>query len=154
VDELYDASVPFEFEIHAVIKTENAPALEYKLHKAFLAARLNKKNFHKEFFKVDLKSIRQEVEKLVHGIDLAEPPQWRTTEAGKVVEWQESRNIENDPVLKAKWLATEQAEADKKWQQHERRVAKRRERDAARAVNGQPSLAAPSPSSSGSQVGI
>jgi len=147
VDELYDASVPFEFEIHAVIKTENASALEYKLHKAFLAGRLNKKNFHKEFFKVDLKSIRGEVEKLVHGIDLAEPPQWRTTEAGKVAEWQESRNIENDPVLKAKWLETEQAEADKKWQKHERRVAKRRERDAARAVNGDLLRVAPSPES-------
>jgi hypothetical protein len=32
VDELGGASVPFEFDIHAVIETENAPALEYKLH--------------------------------------------------------------------------------------------------------------------------
>src|SRR5437879_3107687 len=52
VDELYDASVPFEFDIHGVIRTENAPALEYKLHRRFLAVRLNKKNFHKEFFRV------------------------------------------------------------------------------------------------------
>jgi hypothetical protein len=154
VEELYDASVPFEFEIHAVIRTENAPALEYKLHKAFLSARLNKKNFHKEFFKLDLKSIRGEVEKLVHGIDLTEPAQWRTTEAGKVAEWQESRSIENDPVLKAKWLQAEQAKADEKWQKHERRVAKRRERDAARVVKEESLRPTSSPLIPESPVGI
>ena len=42
VDELYDASVPFEFDIHGVIKTQDAPALEYKLHRKFLGVRLNR----------------------------------------------------------------------------------------------------------------
>jgi hypothetical protein len=76
VDELYDASVPFEFDIHGVIKTNNSPALEYKLHRKFLPMRLNKKNFHKEFFRVDLKEIRAEVETLAQGMDLSAPPQW------------------------------------------------------------------------------
>src|SRR5476651_296141 len=35
VDELSSASVPFEFDIHAVIETENAPQLEYKIHHQF-----------------------------------------------------------------------------------------------------------------------
>src|SRR5579864_7192442 len=130
VDELYDASVPFEFDIHGVIKTQDAPALEYKLHRKFLAMRLNKKNFHKEFFRVELKDIRSEVEQLAQGMDLSEPPQWRQTEAGQVAEWQESRNIEQDLEAREKWLKRELAAADEKWLKHERRVAKRRERDA------------------------
>src|SRR5207249_3717126 len=132
VDELYDASVPFEFEIHGVIKTENAPMLEYRLHRSVLAARLNKKNFHKEFFRVDLKDIRNEIENLAQGMNLGEIPQWRETEAGRVAEWQESRDIENDAEAKTKWLEREQARADEKWTKHERRAAKRRDRDASR----------------------
>ena len=131
VDELYDASVPFEFEIHAVIKTENAPALEYKLHRQFLVTRMNKKNFHKEFFRVGLKEIRQEVEKLTHGTDFNGTPQWRETEAGRASEWQESREIENDAQARANWLKREQAAADEKWLKRERRLANLRERGAA-----------------------
>jgi hypothetical protein len=144
-----------EFEIHGVIKTENAPALEYKLHKCFLAARLNKKNFHEKFFRVDLKEIREEIEKLAHGVDLTEPAQWRTTEAGRVAEWQESRNIENDPVARAKWLEREQARADEKWLKHERRVAKRRERESIKqTASREPSrgVEVPSPLTSGPGV--
>src|SRR5882762_2337115 len=96
VDELSDASVPFEFEIHGVIRTENAPALEYKLHRYFLAMRMNKINLQKEFFRVPLKDIHEQVEKLAVGTDLSEAPKWWETEAGKVAEWQQSRQIEND----------------------------------------------------------
>ncbi|MBQ2121379.1 MAG: GIY-YIG nuclease family protein [Bacteroidaceae bacterium] len=35
IDELSDASVPFNFDIHAMIFSDNAPALEAALHKAF-----------------------------------------------------------------------------------------------------------------------
>ena len=48
-------------------------------------------------------------------IDLTETPQWRETEAGCVAEWQESRNIENNPDAREKWLKREQALADEKW---------------------------------------
>jgi hypothetical protein len=129
VDELYGASVPFEFEIHGIIKTENAPALEYKLHRHFLEMRMNKKNFHKEFFRIDLKEIRELVQKLAVGTDLSEPPQWWETEAGKVAEWQQSRQIENDPVERDKWLKREQGEADERWLKHLKRLAKRLERN-------------------------
>jgi hypothetical protein len=87
---------------------------------------MNKKNFHKEFFRLSLKEIRQEVEKLAQSKDLADPPQWRETEAGRVAEWQESRRIENDPQESEKWLKREQAAADEKWLKHERRLAKRK----------------------------
>jgi hypothetical protein len=137
VDELYDASVPFEFDIHGVIKTDNSPALEYKLHRKFLPMRLNKKNFHKEFFRVDLKEIRAEVETLAQGMDLSAPPQWRETEAGRVAEWQESRNIEQDSVAREKWLKRELASADEKWQKREKRLARQRELNGAKKGSGE-----------------
>src|SRR5438874_9257567 len=52
VDELGGASVPFEFDIHALIESENAPALEHKLHRQLLALQVNKINSRKEFFRV------------------------------------------------------------------------------------------------------
>lgn len=57
VDELGDASVPFRFDVHALVFSGNAPALEAKLHTHFAAGRLNKVNGRKEFFRADLKEI-------------------------------------------------------------------------------------------------
>lgn len=54
IDELGDASVPFWFDVHAMIFSDNAPALEAKLHERFAAGRLNKVNGRKEFFRADL----------------------------------------------------------------------------------------------------
>jgi hypothetical protein len=49
VRELGDASVPFEFDVHAMIYSEDAPALEKQLHRKFLKSQLNKINPRKEF---------------------------------------------------------------------------------------------------------
>jgi hypothetical protein len=57
VDELGDASVPFWFDVHALVFSENAPALEAKLHERFAAGRLNKVNGRKEFFRADIREI-------------------------------------------------------------------------------------------------
>lgn len=57
IDELGDASVPFWFDVHALVFSENAPALEAKLHERFAAGRLNKVNGRKEFFRADLAEI-------------------------------------------------------------------------------------------------
>ncbi len=128
VGELYNASVPFEFEIHGVITTtpEDAPGLEYRLHKEFLANRWNKWNFGKEFFLVDLKDIRQTVERLAQEKDFPGKISWRETEAGRAAEWQESQKIENDPEAKEEWRKREQADADERWRKRERRLANRR----------------------------
>jgi hypothetical protein len=64
VRELGDASVPFEFDVHAMILSEDAPALEHALHRHFLASQMNKVNPRKEFFRVSLATIRAEIEKL------------------------------------------------------------------------------------------
>ncbi|MBS7565773.1 DUF4041 domain-containing protein [Mucilaginibacter sp. Bleaf8] len=57
VKELGDASVPFAFDVHAIIYSENAPALEHELHKRFHDHRLNRVNGRREFFKVSLDQI-------------------------------------------------------------------------------------------------
>lgn len=61
VDELGDASVPFNFDVHAMIFADDAPALENALHKAFDNKKLNMVNQRKEFFNVTL----EEIEKVV-----------------------------------------------------------------------------------------
>jgi len=65
--ELGDASVPFRFDVHAVIYSEDAPALESKLHREFEARRVNRVNFRREYFRVTLSEIQSAVEKF-HGV--------------------------------------------------------------------------------------
>ncbi len=57
VDELGDASVPFYFDIHALVFSDNAPGLEAKLHERFHKSRLNKINPRKEFFRAKIEEI-------------------------------------------------------------------------------------------------
>jgi hypothetical protein len=57
VDELGDSSVPFGFDIHAMIFSDDAPALETALHQAFSARKLNMLNARKEFFRVSLDEV-------------------------------------------------------------------------------------------------
>ncbi|MDN3617503.1 DUF4041 domain-containing protein [Vibrio gallaecicus] len=64
VKELGDASVPFLFDIHAMIKTDNAPELEKQLHEKFGSNRLNLVNMRKEFFNVKLVDIKNAVSEL------------------------------------------------------------------------------------------
>jgi hypothetical protein len=64
VHELGDASVPFEFDVHAMIPSEDAPTLERALHKRFVRHQMNKVNPRKEFFRVPLQSVRQAVEEM------------------------------------------------------------------------------------------
>ena len=63
VRELGDASVPFPFDVHAMIYSENAPALETELHHFFVQNQVNKVNPRKEFFRVPISEIREEIEK-------------------------------------------------------------------------------------------
>lgn len=62
VSELSGASVPFEFDVHAMISCDDAPALEYALHNKLSDERMNKVNLRKEFFRTDLSKIIQYVE--------------------------------------------------------------------------------------------
>ena len=82
IKELGDASVPFGFDVHAVIYADDAPALEHFLHKQFDHGRMNKVNLRKEFFRVPLDAITQTCEKMGHKIaltKLAEAREYRET---------------------------------------------------------------------------
>jgi hypothetical protein len=63
VRELGGASVPFQFDVHAIIYSDNAPQMEYELHKHFKDKRINRVNGRKEFFKVSLDEIEEFVNK-------------------------------------------------------------------------------------------
>ncbi len=65
IDELGSASVPFPFDVHSVIFSENAVQLEHDLHMALHRVRLNKVNLRKEFFKITL----DELEEIVYHYD-------------------------------------------------------------------------------------
>jgi hypothetical protein len=100
VRELGDSSVPFEFDVHAMIFSEDAPALETQLHKHFVFMQMNKVNYRKEFFRVDLQHVREEVGKF--GIEA----KW--TMAAEAREYRETlaieRAIEDNPPKREAWV--------------------------------------------------
>lgn len=65
VNELGSASVPFKFDVHSFIFSEDAVGLEKKLHDMLNDKRLNKVNLRKEFFKIGI----EELEELISSVD-------------------------------------------------------------------------------------
>ncbi|CCQ11408.1 Chromosome segregation ATPase [Pseudoalteromonas luteoviolacea B = ATCC 29581] len=93
VKELGDASVPFEFDIHAMIYCDDAPALEKALHQRFDFASVNKVNPRKEFFNLNLAEIKQAVEQ--KGI---KDIHW--TMKAAALEYRESKKIAEEQLSK------------------------------------------------------
>lgn len=95
VDELGGASVPFNFDVHALIFSEDAPKLEAALHSAFEDKKLNFVNRRREFFRVTLdeikKVIRENYDKTVEFVDVAPAEQYR--ESLKMKENQETAYV-------------------------------------------------------------
>lgn len=99
VKELGDASVPFTFDVHAMIYSEDAPALESSLHKKFDQLRLNLVNARKEFFRVTLSDIEEEVRKIspdAEFIETAEARDYR--ESQSIIARRDSTNSVADIV--------------------------------------------------------
>lgn len=67
VNELGDASVPFNFDVHAMIFSDDAPKLEAALHNAFDKQKLNMVNTRREFFHVPLSEIERVVKENFDG---------------------------------------------------------------------------------------
>lgn len=105
IRELGDASVPFEFDVHSMIYSEDAPSLERQLHKVFLRMQMNKVNPRKEFFKVTLNDIKAEIDKL--GIN----PKWTMTADAK--QYRETLALElamkTDKTLQQDWVESQLA---------------------------------------------
>ncbi|MBK5915126.1 GIY-YIG nuclease family protein [Rhodocyclus purpureus] len=104
IRELGDASVPFEFDIHAMIYSDDAPTLERSLHAHFRRRQLNKVNPRKEFFRVELADIRSEVSAL--GIEA----QW--TMAAEALQYRETLRIEQqileNPQIAQEWAQVQE----------------------------------------------
>lgn len=84
VKELGDASVPFDFDVHAMIYSDDAPGLENALHKHFDRKRVNLVNTRKEFFQVTVAELEHFVQSRGHKAEvtrLAEARQYRETVA-------------------------------------------------------------------------
>lgn len=83
IAELSSASVPFPFDVHAMIFSEDAPGLETILHQYFDKLRVNKVNPRKEFFRVDLEEIKKVVlehhNATTHFVDIPDAIEYRQT---------------------------------------------------------------------------
>ena len=82
IQELSDASVPFKFDIHAIIFSADAVSLEKQLHQELDKHRLNKVNTRKEFFSTSPAHVKELLTKLSTESILtykeeAEAPEWR-----------------------------------------------------------------------------
>ena len=84
VDELGDASVPFNFDVHAMIFSDDAPALEAALHRAFEDRKVNMVNHRREFFNVTLEEIKEVIrknfDKTVEFTDVPDAEQYRVSQ--------------------------------------------------------------------------
>ncbi len=98
VKELGDASVPFRFDLHAFIFTENAPELESYIQKEFNDRRINKVNNRKEYFRATLDEIEQVVtekyEKVVEFVRIPEAKEFRETQS--IIKQIEQENKEKE----------------------------------------------------------
>jgi len=107
VQELGGASVPFAFDVHAMIKSADAPALEAALHRRFACEQVNKVNRRKEFFRLKMDDLRDVVE----GMKL--DASWTT--AAEAREYQETLEIERrlreDPEFRRRWYDEQAAAA-------------------------------------------
>lgn len=91
VKELGDASVPFPFDVHAMISCDNAPDLEKQLHHELTRYRVNRVNLRKEYFSVELDTILASV-RTHHGhIEYVAEPE--------ALEYRETQNINPEELI-------------------------------------------------------
>ena len=81
IDELSGASVPFKFDVHAMIFSDDAPALEAAIHNALDDKKINLVNNRKEFFRVSLTEIEEIInnnfDRTVDFIEIPDAQQYR-----------------------------------------------------------------------------
>ncbi len=105
VRELSNASVPFSFDVHALIYSEDAPALETALHRRFRADQMNKVNRRKEFFRLDLKELRDALIEMKYEV--------RWSMAAEAQEYHDTLRMDDqmqgDPEFRRRWAESEAA---------------------------------------------
>jgi len=102
VRELGDASVPYRFDVHAIIYSEDAPTLENQLHNMFQHRRVNLVNRRKEFFEVTLDEIAEAVHEHHGEIEFVRVPEAEESRKTKALrkEQEEAKQIAEDHEYK------------------------------------------------------
>ena len=84
VKELGDASVPFHYDVHALIFSDDAVGLETSLHHALADSRVNYVNMRREFFRVHPRTVREMLDgfgaTVVEYVDQPEALEWNQSE--------------------------------------------------------------------------
>jgi multidrug resistance efflux pump len=115
IQELSDASVPFAFDLHVMLYSDNAPELEGALHDLFEDRRVNLVNHRKEFYReVELTEIEAFVRTRglsAQFITMAEAKEYRETLAIRVEKESKTQNSKENidhfaPALFAKGAAS------------------------------------------------
>lgn len=78
IKQLGDEAVPFHFDVHALIYSDNAEALVNELHQAFAPKRVNLVNMKSDFYQISL----HEIERIVRMYD-ADAEIFQASEAGE-----------------------------------------------------------------------
>ncbi len=99
--ELSDASVPFDFDVHALIRAEDAPALEAELHRRFNDRRVNIVNERKEYFHVTMDEIAEVVRDRCGDIELT-----LVAEAAEFYQSEAYRKAKQMPLLSQRQWVT------------------------------------------------
>lgn len=86
VNELGDASVPFKFDVHCIVFSEDAVSLETALHQRFAAKKVNHVNLRREFFYATPHEVRGALEELKGDLLHFE-------EESEALEWHQSQNV-------------------------------------------------------------
>ena len=92
--EMSDESLPFGYDIHALIQSDDAAGLLKLLHQEFTAKRINKINLHKDFFKLNLGEIEAACRKLHKG-------DFKLNPTAEAKEWRQSTAINKSEKKKA-----------------------------------------------------
>jgi hypothetical protein len=96
IDELGNASVPFDFDVHAIVYTENVPELEHKFHERLSELRVNLLNVRREFFNIaieDVEAVAKELGVQMELTKLAEAKEYRATQSMREAKKNQSQNI-------------------------------------------------------------
>lgn len=102
VKELGDASVPFNFDVHAMIYSDDAPTLENELHRTFANQRINLINLRREFFRVSLEQIEERTTEIWPDASFtrtAEAREFHETQAIRSKRIQQEQDIQRQEAL-------------------------------------------------------
>ncbi|MEX1046989.1 MAG: DUF4041 domain-containing protein [Actinomycetota bacterium] len=98
VRELGDASVPFRYDVHALIFSDDAVSLEASLHQAYADRRVNLVNLHREFFYAQPAEVKGRLKEfagdVLQFVDVPEAVEWRQSASARPTSVAESRSVD------------------------------------------------------------